>query len=135
MRAVRIARFGGPEVIQLVEIAVPAPSAGQVAVRVRAAGVGRWGALVRSGESALITAQRLPLTLSADFAGVIDNVGMGVTAFAPGVEVYGATNDVFIGALAEAAIAMVSKTPPRQPKRRACERKKPACMQPPSSST
>jgi NADPH:quinone reductase-like Zn-dependent oxidoreductase len=116
MRAVRIDRFGGPEVIQVVEIAVPAPLAGQVAVRVRAAGVGPWDALVRSGQSALVAAERLPLTLGADFAGVIDSVGTGVTAFAPGDEVYGATNDAFIGAHAEVAIAMVGKIA-RKPRR------------------
>jgi NADPH:quinone reductase-like Zn-dependent oxidoreductase len=103
MRAVRVHQFGGIEAIAYEEVPRPAPSDGQVLVRVKAAGVGPWDAWVRSGRSAL--PQALPLTLGSDLAGVIDDVGPGVSGFHPGDEVFGATNAQFTGAYAEFAVA------------------------------
>ena len=72
-------------------------------MRVRAAGVGPWDAWVRSGKSAL--PQPLPLTLGAEFAGVVEAIGEGVSGIAVGQPVFGATNARFTGAYAETAIA------------------------------
>lgn len=101
MKAVRIHRFGGPEVIVYEEVARPRPLEGQVIVRVIAAGVGPWDAWVRAGRSAL--AQPLPLILGSDISGVVDEVGAGVTHLRAGDEVYGVTNQQFTGAYAEFA--------------------------------
>ena len=79
MKAVRIHRFGGPEVIRIEDIPKPVPNAGEVVVKVEAAGVGPWDALIRRGDSAL--PQTLPLTLGSDFSGVIDSIGSGVERF------------------------------------------------------
>ncbi|HET7541137.1 MAG TPA: hypothetical protein VFK05_14770 [Polyangiaceae bacterium] len=49
MKASRVARFGGPEVIELQDVALPIPGDGEVLVRIAAAGVGPWDAWVRSG--------------------------------------------------------------------------------------
>ncbi|MEE8093155.1 MAG: NADP-dependent oxidoreductase [Gammaproteobacteria bacterium] len=112
MRAARIAEFGLPDVISIVDIARPQPGENEILVRVNAAGVGPWDALVRQGFSAL--PQPLPLTLGSDLSGVVDAVGPGVSAYAPGDEVYGVTNAQFTGAYAEYAVAstgMVAKKP------------------------
>ena len=103
MKAVRVHRFGGIDAIEYEEVAVPAPGAGQVLVRVRASGVGPWDAWVREGKSAL--PQPLPLTLGSDLSGVVESVGSGVSAFRPGEEVFGVTNARFTGANAEYAVA------------------------------
>jgi NADPH:quinone reductase-like Zn-dependent oxidoreductase len=103
MRAVRVHRFGGPEVMLLERFARPVPREGQVLLEVRAAGVGPWDAWVRGGQSAL--PQPLPLTLGADLSGVVVTVGAGVASFKPGDEVYGVTNPQFTGAYAEYALA------------------------------
>ena len=111
MKAARVHRFGGPEVIVLEDVPTPVPAAGEVLVRVRAAGVGPWDAWVRSGKSVL--PQPLPLTLGSDLAGVVDAVGPGA-AFAVGDEVFGVTNKRFTNANAEYAIAlaaMIAKKP------------------------
>jgi NADPH:quinone reductase-like Zn-dependent oxidoreductase len=103
MKANRIHRFGGPEVITFEETAVPLPAPGEVLVRVHGAGVGPWDAWVRSGRSAL--PQPLPLTLGSDVAGTIERVGSSPSPFAPGDAVYGVTNGRFTGGNAELAIA------------------------------
>lgn len=114
MKAVRVHQFGGLDAIVYEKIPRPEPTDGQVLVRVKAAGVGPWDALIRSGGSKL--GQPLPLTLGSDFAGTIESVGRGVAAFQPGDEVFGATNPLFIGAYAEYAVAdaaMIAHKPER----------------------
>jgi NADPH:quinone reductase-like Zn-dependent oxidoreductase len=112
MKAAQIHRFGPPEVITLEDIPRPEPDAGEVLVRVHAAGVGLWDAWIRAGQSAV--PQPLPLTLGSDLSGTVEAVGPGIAAFAPGDAVFGVTNPHFIGAYAEFAIAsagMVSRKP------------------------
>jgi NADPH:quinone reductase-like Zn-dependent oxidoreductase len=83
MRAVRIHRFGGVEVIVDEELPRPIPAQGQVLVRVKAAGVGPWDAWIRNGKSVL--PQPLPLTLGSDLSGVIESLGPGVSGVQRGV--------------------------------------------------
>lgn len=100
--AQRIHSYGGPEVIILEEVELPRPGPLEALILVRAAGVGPWDALVRTGKSGL--PQPLPLTLGADLAGAVLDVGLEVEHLAAGVEVYGATNARFIGGYARHAI-------------------------------
>jgi NADPH:quinone reductase-like Zn-dependent oxidoreductase len=112
MKAVRVHRFGGPEVMLYEDIVRPIPAADELLVRIEAAGVGPWDAWIRAGHSAL--PQPLPLTLGSDIAGVIEAVGESVTGFHPGMEVYGVTNTQFTGGYAQyaaAKAAMVAKKP------------------------
>lgn len=112
MKAARVHRYGPPDVIELEDIDVPVPDAGEVLVRVSAAGVGPWDALIRSGKSVL--PQPLPLTLGSDLAGTVVAVGEGVDEPSVGDSVYGCTNPRFIGAYAEYAVGsarMLAKKP------------------------
>jgi NADPH:quinone reductase-like Zn-dependent oxidoreductase len=102
-KACRIHRFGGPEIITLEDATPGEPGAGEVLVRVKAAGVGPWDAWIRAGRSAL--PQPLPLTLGSDISGVVLATGQGVTALHPGDEVFGVTNTRFTGGYADLAIA------------------------------
>lgn len=106
MKAARIHRFGPPDVIVIDEIPQPTPGPGEVLVRVAAAGVGPWDALIREKKSEVHVA--LPLTLGSDLSGTVVQVGPGVSAFKEGDAVYGVTNPMFIGGYAEYAIASVS---------------------------
>lgn len=103
MKAWRVHHFGGPEVMVLEDVPMPAPGAGEVLVRIAAAGVGPWDGWIRAGRSAL--PQPLPLTLGSDLSGVVAAVGPDVAGFAPGDAVYGVTNPRFTGAYAEYAVA------------------------------
>src|SRR5580692_2959660 len=114
MKAARIHKFGAPEVIVVEEIPRPVPAAGEVLVRVAAAGVGPWDAIIREGQSKVSPPP--PLTLGSDLSGVIEEVGPGVSEFKKGDEIYGVTNQQFCGANAQYAVAhanMVALSPSR----------------------
>src|SRR5215470_4694838 len=106
MKAARIHRYGSPDVIVVEDVETPAPGPDEVLVRVRAAGVGNWDALIRSGKS--MVAQPLPFALGSDLSGTVEAVGAGVTELVPGDAVFGVTNEQFIGAYAELAVARAS---------------------------
>lgn len=112
MRAAMIFQFGSPNAIVSREVDRPKVGDDQVLVRVAAAGVGPWDALIREGKSVL--PQPLPLTLGSDISGVIEAVGSAVSDFRSGDEVYGVTNQNFTGAYAEYALAasgMIARKP------------------------
>jgi len=102
MTAARIKQLGPPQIIALERIDVPEPQELQVLVRVCAAGVGPWDALVRTGKSGLPLTP--PLTLGCEISGIVEKVGANTTGFAPGDEVFGATNPLFIMGYAEYAV-------------------------------
>lgn len=87
-RAVRFFEYGGPEVLELVEVDDASPGEGKVRVRIKTAGVNPADVKVRSGNMFPVD---FPQGLGNDFAGVVGEVGEGVTAFAPGDEVLGFT--------------------------------------------
>jgi NADPH:quinone reductase-like Zn-dependent oxidoreductase len=112
MKAVVAKEKGGPEVVEMVEIPKPKPGAGEVLVRVAAAGVGPWDALIREDQS--VAPVKYPVVLGSDVAGTVEEVGAGVTAFRKGDAIYGATNADFTGGYAEYAICsarMIAKKP------------------------
>ena len=111
MRAARIERFGGPEVVEVEDVAVPEPGAGELLVRVAAAGVAPWDAIIRDGRSKVSPPP--PLTLGSDLAGTVERVGAGVTGFHAGDAVYGVTNAQFVGAHAEYAACNAAMIAPR----------------------
>jgi NADPH:quinone reductase-like Zn-dependent oxidoreductase len=109
VKAARIHSFGPPDVVVVEDVPVPSPGPGEVLVRVMAAGVASWDAIIRAR-----SARNPPLTLGSDLSGVVEKVGSGVTDFAPADEVYGVINPQFCGAQAEFAAAtagMVARKP------------------------
>jgi NADPH2:quinone reductase len=86
MRAIRVAAFGGPEVLTIAEVPDPQPGHGQVRVRVHAAGVNPVETYIRTGTYASKPA--LPYTPGSDGAGVVDALGDGVTGLAVGDRVF-----------------------------------------------
>ena len=103
MKAGRVHHFGPPNAIVIDEMPCPTPDPGELVVRVAAAGVGPWDALIRAGKS--VVRLSLPIILGSDLAGVVESVGTGVMQFKPGDEVFGVTNKQFCGAYAEYAVA------------------------------
>ena len=102
MKALVLSQYDGP--LELATLDRPQPQAGQVLVRVHAAGLNPLDVKIRAGK-ADHAKHPLPLVLGIDMAGVVEAVGAGVTRFAPGDEVYGMTGGVggLQGALAEYA--------------------------------
>ena len=97
MKAIWITRFGGPEVLAVREGPDPEPGPGQVRVRVRAAGLNFAEIMARLG--LYPDAPKPPCVLGYEAAGVVDAVGRGVSAPAPGTNVLALTR---FGAQAEA---------------------------------
>lgn len=104
MKAARIHEYGGPEVVKVEETDKPAAASGQVLVEVHASSLNPFDTAVRAGRvQAMVKA--LPITLGGDIAGVVVEVGDGVTGLAVGDKVWGQANVVAgnSGALAEFA--------------------------------
>ena len=89
MKVAAFSHPGGPEVLQLMEVPEPRAGAGQVRVRVKAAGVQPYDCAVRAGWSPPGAPPGLPKVPGNEFAGVVDQVGDGVTDFRYGAEVLG----------------------------------------------
>jgi NADPH:quinone reductase-like Zn-dependent oxidoreductase len=85
VKAIQYSRFGGPEVLELVELPDPHPGPGQIRIAVRAAGVNPIDWKLRSGARG----GDLPQQTGREAAGVVDEVGEGVSDAEPGDEVFG----------------------------------------------
>jgi NADPH2:quinone reductase len=102
MKAIRVHEFGGLDVLKFEEVPTPKPAAGQVLVRIHAAGVNPYDTYMRAGTYAVMPP--LPYTPGSDAAGVIEAVGEGVKKVKPGDRVY--TAKTISGAYAEYALAL-----------------------------
>jgi NADPH:quinone reductase-like Zn-dependent oxidoreductase len=100
MKAAQFSRFGGPEVLEIVDLPDPRPGPGQVRITVRAAGVNASDWKKRQG----LIDQELPQTLGYEAAGIVDELGEGVTDIAVGDRVFGFSADS--GAQAELAVLL-----------------------------
>lgn len=92
-KAVRFDNYGGIDVLQVREVERPVPGRGQVLVRVKAAGINPGETAVREGAFAKRWPATFPSGEGSDFAGIVEEVGAGVSAFRTGDEVIGFTND------------------------------------------
>jgi NADPH:quinone reductase-like Zn-dependent oxidoreductase len=101
MKAVQFAEYGGPEVLRVVDVENPHAGAGQIRVAVRAAGVNPIDWKLRSGALREVTPVKLPAIAGIDVAGVVDEVGEGVSGVAVGDEVFG---NAISGAAAQYAL-------------------------------
>lgn len=91
MKAVQFKQYGGPEVLEIVDLPDPHPGPGQVRIKVRAVGISASDPKIRRGE--LNFGATLPQTTGADVAGIVDEVGDGVTDVAVGDRVFGISDD------------------------------------------
>jgi NADPH:quinone reductase-like Zn-dependent oxidoreductase len=114
MKAIRIHAFGGPEALQLEDIARPVPAADEILIKVLASGVNPVDWVVREGgNDALRSFLTLPMTLGWDAAGIVQAVGSEVTTFQPGDAVYGIPNFPGNGSYAEYCAAKASQFAPK----------------------
>jgi len=88
MQAVRIHRFGGPEVMALEEIDRPSPSANEVLIKVFAASVNPVDAKMREGKYPVVTEKNLPYVLGRDVSGQIAAAGDNVSTYLIGDDVF-----------------------------------------------
>lgn len=85
MKAVQLSRFGGPDVLDVVELPSPVPGPGEVLVRIQAAGVNFFETLLRQDRYAVTP--ELPTVLGVEAAGVVEAHGPGASSPAIGTRV------------------------------------------------
>ena len=107
VKAARFSRFGGPEVLEIVDLPDPHPGPGQVRIAVRAAGVNPSDWKKREG----LMDPELPQTMGYEAAGLVDELGEGVADVAVGDRVFGLSAE---GA-AQAELAVLSHYAPIPP--------------------
>ena len=102
MKAIRVHEYGGLEVLKLEDAPRPVAKAGEMVVRVNAAGVNPVDAGVRKGW--MKGRMTLPFTPGYDISGIVDSVGDGVKSFKAGDEVFAYLDLARGGGYAEFAI-------------------------------
>lgn len=103
MKAFVMTRYGGPEVAEFRDVPIPAAGAGELLVRVHAAGLNPVDFKTRQGMLKVVQRYALPVVMGNELAGVVESVGAGVSGFAVGDRVFARVPKGSMGALAEYA--------------------------------
>jgi NADPH:quinone reductase-like Zn-dependent oxidoreductase len=114
MRGYLLTRYGNADAMELREVPEPSPGAGEVLIRVHAAGLNPIDYKVRAGQLRLLTRLDLPMVAGSELAGVIEGLGAGTTRFAVGDRVYARVDKLKFGAFAQYAVVdenIVAKMP------------------------
>lgn len=104
MKALVLARYGGPNAMELREVPAPRPGPGEVLVRVHAAGLNPVDFKIREGKLKAVQRYPLPAIMGNELAGVVEACGEGVSRFAPGERVFARVPKDSMGAFAEYAV-------------------------------
>jgi NADPH:quinone reductase-like Zn-dependent oxidoreductase len=104
MKALVFKRYGGLDQIAFTDIPRPVLKPGEILVQVHAAGLNPVDNKIREGKLKAIRQYQLPTTLGSDIAGIVVEVGRGVTRFKAGDAVFGSIEEMRMGALAEFAV-------------------------------
>ncbi|MEV7680031.1 NADP-dependent oxidoreductase [Streptomyces sp. NPDC088341] len=104
MRAIQFSEYGPPSVVRVAEVAAPHAGPGEIRVTVRASGISPGEIRIRSGEMRDVVPLTFPYRTGFDAAGVVDEVGDGVTGVNIGDEVFGMTDSAARGANADFAV-------------------------------
>jgi len=104
MQAFVLSGYGGPEHTALAEVPQPSPRAGELLVRVHAAGLNPVDFKTRAGALKIIRDYPLPIVMGNELSGVVEAVGPGVTRFARNDRVFARVDKDNMGAFAEFAV-------------------------------
>jgi NADPH:quinone reductase-like Zn-dependent oxidoreductase len=110
-KAVRYNEFGGIDVLDVVEVDRPVPGPGEVLVQVKAAGLNPGEAAIRQGAFAERWPSTFPSGQGSDLAGIVAELGDGVTSVSVGDEVFGWTDNR--ASQAEYTVAPVTQLTPK----------------------
>jgi NADPH:quinone reductase-like Zn-dependent oxidoreductase len=101
MQTILYSRFGSPDVLTLSDAAPPSPRKGHLLVRVQAVSINPLDGKIRRGDARLLSGTKFPKTPGLDFAGVVEQVGEGVSGFHAGERVFGGLGSFKAGYLSE----------------------------------
>ena len=111
MRAIQFTEYGPPRVAHVAEVAAPHAGPGEIRIAVRASGVSPGEMYLRSGTLRDVVPITFPYRTGFDAAGVVDEVGDGVTGAGAGEEVFGMTSSATRGCMGWLALAAPSFCP------------------------
>jgi NADPH:quinone reductase-like Zn-dependent oxidoreductase len=103
MKAFIFNKYGGPEVAELREVPKPAAAAGELLIRVEAAGLNPVDFKIREGNLKVIQSLSFPVIAGCELAGTVEALGSGVKNFTVGDRVYVRVAKEKLGAFAEYA--------------------------------
>ncbi|MEH1168360.1 NADP-dependent oxidoreductase [Micromonospora sp. CPCC 205539] len=112
MRAVQFSEYGPPAVMQVAEVEAPHAGPGEIRISVRASGISPGEIRVRSGELRDVVPLAFPYRTGFDAAGVVDEIGDGVTGVRVGDEVFGMASSATRGANADFTVLTAWATKP-----------------------
>jgi NADPH:quinone reductase-like Zn-dependent oxidoreductase len=112
-RAVQFDHYGGLDVLQVVDVPDPVPGPGEALVRVKAASINPGEGKIREGALHSRFPSTFPSGEGSDFAGVVEAVGVDVTAVAIGDEVIGYSDNR--NSQAELVVVAATQLTPRPP--------------------
>lgn len=92
MKAIIINKYGGPEVLEYVDVVTPEPGPGEILIGVKAISVNPVDWKVRRGKLRIITGKKFPIYLGVEAAGVVEKVGEEVKTIVPGKKVFAGKN-------------------------------------------
>lgn len=92
MKAVIINKYGGPEVLEYVDVVTPVPKPGEILIKIQAISVNPVDWKVRMGKLKIITGRRFPVYLGVEASGTVEKIGEGVKDFIPGKRVFAGKN-------------------------------------------
>lgn len=101
MKALAYQKFGGPDVLELIDIPEPVIATDELLVQVKNVSLNPIEWKFRKGEMKLMSGSRFPQFVGGEFSGVVQQTGPAVTGFAPGDEVFGFINAKRGGAIQE----------------------------------
>jgi NADPH:quinone reductase-like Zn-dependent oxidoreductase len=110
MKAVRIHKYGGPEVLIYEDIPRPVIAEDEILLRVKASGVNPIDWKIREGQTSGWLNHQLPLILGGEVAGVVEETGAGVSKFKAGDEIFAYPGLERCGTYAEFAIVKEAET-------------------------
>jgi NADPH:quinone reductase-like Zn-dependent oxidoreductase len=113
MKAIRIHRFGGPEILELEDVPVPEPGESELLIHIHAASVNPVDYKIRRGGYPMVPPQMLPLTLGRDLSGTVERNGPGMNAFRQGDAVYAMIGGIDRGSHAEYVILKRGEAVPK----------------------
>lgn len=88
MKAIGIMKFGGPEVLEIIDLPIPEINENEVLIKVKAAAVNPVDWKSRRGNISFLTGKNFPFVLGTEVAGVVERTGSKVTGINPGQRVY-----------------------------------------------